>query len=619
MKKARILFISPLPPPVHGAAMVSRQIKESRLVNETFDCDFVNISTSRHLKEIRKSGPVLGLKKALRFTSAFFLTVFKLVFRRPDLCCLAITCHGISFLKDAPFVLLCKLAGCKVVIHQHNKGMSAYVDRPLYRFLLPLVYRNTKVMLLSERLYPDIERVVDREQLLICHNGIPALDNIPYKEQNVRKELSPGQETEAAHILFLSNLIESKGVFVLLDALTILKDRGFSFICDFVGAESKEIDAETFVREVKKRSLEGMAVYHGSRYGSAKQEFFRKAAIFAFPTYEDCFPLVILEAMQYSLPVISTIEGGIPDMVKDGENGITVRPKDVQGLASAMAKLLDDKSLAKEMGHRARAIYEDLFTEEKFENNFIECLKKAMTHTLLRLKNLPLLHSRSDLHDLPEGKLLINTINAHSYNVAQEDAEFARALLASDVLLPDGAGVVKACRWIKASHAPAERCAGWDLFVHEMGKLRPGDKVMFFGSSEKVLALIREKAAKDYPGVEVLTFSPPFKSEFSEEDNTLMVKAINDADPDLLWIGMTAPKQEKWAHAHWNELDIHCHCGSIGAVFDFYAGTVKRAPLWWQEHSLEWLYRLLKEPRRMFRRYAFGNVKFIWNLLRYEN
>ena len=119
--------------------------------------------------------------------------------------------------------------------------------------------------------------------------------------------------------------------------------------------------------------------------------------------------------------------------------------------------------------------------------------------------------------------------------------------------------------------------------------------------------------------MEVLTFSPPFKSEFSEEDNTLMVKAINDADPDLLWIGMTAPKQEKWAHAHWNELDIHCHCGSIGAVFDFYAGTVKRAPLWWQEHSLEWLYRLLKEPRRMFRRYAFGNVKFIWNLLRYEN
>ena len=79
---------------------------------------------------------------------------------------------------------------------------------------------------------------------------------------------------------------------------------------------------------------------------------------------------------------------------------------------------------------------------------------------------------------------------------------------------------------------------------------------------------------------------------------------------------MTAPKQEKWAYAHFPQLDVRGHAGTIGAVFDFYAGTVKRAPRWWQEHSLEWLYRFLKEPRRMWRRYLVGNVLFLWNVLR---
>lgn len=135
-------------------------------------------------------------------------------------------------------------------------------------------------------------------------------------------------------------------------------------------------------------------------------------------------------------------------------------------------------------------------------------------------------------------------------------------------------------------------------------------------SSEKVLSLIREKAAVDYPNLEAVTYSPPYKPEFSEEDNRAIIKAINDADPDLLWIGMTAPKQEKWTYSHWNELNIHCHVGTIGAVFDFYAGTAKRAPKWWQEHSLEWQYRLCIEPKRMWRRYVLGNPLFLWNIMK---
>ena len=248
-----------------------------------------------------------------------------------------------------------------------------------------------------------------------------------------------------------------------------------------------------------------------------------------------------------------------------------------------------------------------------------------------KLKELIICGSRADLASVANGKKIINTINAHSYNTALKDELFAEALINGDVLIPDGASIVMACKLLRAKSRPTERIAGWDLFEFEMGKLNGNDdgnvdglgfsverrgkkRVMFMGSSEKVLALIRERAAVDYPNLEVVTFSPPYKPEFTDEDNAEMIKAINDANPDLLWIGMTAPKQEKWTYMHWNELNINCHVGTIGAVFDFYAGTMKRAPLWWQEHSLEWFYRLLKEPKRMWRRYLVGNVLFLWNV-----
>lgn len=243
------------------------------------------------------------------------------------------------------------------------------------------------------------------------------------------------------------------------------------------------------------------------------------------------------------------------------------------------------------------------------------------------LKSLEIFDSKAELASLPEGKLLINTINAHSYNTARKDSLFAEALTNGDVLLPDGVSIVMACKWIKAKSLPKERIAGWDLFAFEMEKLERESEelrtkseeskiVMFMGSSQKVLDLIVKRAAEVYPHLKVVTYSPPYKPEFTDEDNKAIIDAIHAANPDLLWIGMTAPKQEKWTYSHWKELNIHCHVGSIGAVFDFFAGTMKRAPMWWQDHGLEWLYRLLKEPKRMWRRYIIGNALFLWNMVK---
>ena len=152
-----------------------------------------------------------------------------------------------------------------------------------------------------------------------------------------------------------------------------------------------------------------------------------------------------------------------------------------------------------------------------------------------------------------------------------KDAAFAEALIKGDVLIPDGASIVMACRWLKAKSQPKERIAGWDLFEFEMNRLnQTGGKCFFMGSSEKVLALIKEKSKVVYPNIQIESYSPPYKPEFSDEDNRKIIEAINQANPDLLWIGMTAPKQEKWTYQHWKDLKVNCHVGNIGAVFDFF-------------------------------------------------
>lgn len=235
----------------------------------------------------------------------------------------------------------------------------------------------------------------------------------------------------------------------------------------------------------------------------------------------------------------------------------------------------------------------------------------------MKIKDLTLVRSRTEMDRWPAGKFLINTVNAHSFVVAQKDPVFADALLQSDALLPDGISIVNACRWLKTENAPDEKIAGADLFAYEMEKLNEeGGTCFFLGSSPATLARIEEKAKYTYPNIRVITYSPPYKAVFTAEESLSMVSAVNAADPDLLWVGMTAPKQEKWLHTHWPELDIHCHAGAVGAVFDFFAGTVERAPQKWIDLGLEWLYRFLKEPRRTWRRYLIDNPRFLGLVLK---
>lgn len=370
--KSKILFILHLPPPVHGAAMVGKYIHDSESVNSKFDCHYINLTTASSLEDIGQVG-WHKIKAFLHLLQEIRRSVKKV---KPDLVYVTPNAKGGAFYKDFVVVMMLKRMGCRVVVHYHNKGVATRQERWLDNWLYRRFFQDLKVILLAEALYVDVRKYVKREDVFVCPNGIP----LGHEKGLLECEKYPNT---IPHILFLSNLLVDKGVLVLLDALKGLKDKGCFFVCNFVGGETADIDAKRFVAEVDRRGLNEMAFYKGKKYGQDKDEEFEGADLFVFPTFyhNECFPLVLLEAMQRGLPCISTNEGGISGIIKDGENGFIVGRKDVHSLADKIETLLTDKELRTRMGRNGMDKFRKEFTLEVFEKRFVEILSQVSTNS----------------------------------------------------------------------------------------------------------------------------------------------------------------------------------------------------------------------------------------------
>jgi N-acetylglucosaminyldiphosphoundecaprenol N-acetyl-beta-D-mannosaminyltransferase len=220
----------------------------------------------------------------------------------------------------------------------------------------------------------------------------------------------------------------------------------------------------------------------------------------------------------------------------------------------------------------------------------------------------------SSLDNLPKKQqTIVHTINQYSFCVAENDPEFKKALLTANVLLPDGIAIVHAVKFLNGEKI--NKIAGADIHEYCLKKLnKENGKCFYLGASDNTLEKIKAKITLEYPNVKVETFSPPFKPQFRGAENAEMINKVNTFKPDVLFIGMTAPKQEKWATANRDQLDAQLIC-SIGAVFDFYAGTVQRPSEIWINLGLEWLGRLVKEPKRMWKRYLYYGPVFLAAIL----
>jgi len=202
--------------------------------------------------------------------------------------------------------------------------------------------------------------------------------------------------------------------------------------------------------------------------------------------------------------------------------------------------------------------------------------------------------------------------NPHSLVVARSDQQFRAALDGASAIVADGVG----CQWAAtlSGVSVGPRITGMNFFLSIMQALdHSGGRAFFFGSRDEVLLKLAERVKSNFPQVEVASLAPPF-GPWSEAENLAMIDKIRDFAPDVLWVGMTAPKQEKWVAANAAKLAIPV-IGSIGAVFDYYAGVTNRAPQWICDLGLEWLYRLPREPKRLWRRTFVSAPLFLWYVL----
>ena len=346
---------------MHGASLVGEAIRGSTRVNEMFDCRYINLSTSESIADIgrwslRKLRTMTSLRRRVRRALSEF---------RPDWVYMTPAARGLGFKKDYLLARMIKRRGFKLVVHFHNKGVASASD-PLSRLLYRDFFRGVSVIQLSRTLYPDIREYVAPEQVYVCPNGI----------MDTAASFALRRDNPVCHILYLSHLQVAKGILDLLDACRILREAGGRFVLDIAGGPSGEISPERLSDEISSRGLTDVCNCLGWVDGPSKEQAFRQADIFVFPTQYEAFGLVALEAMMYRLPVVATDEGSLREIVADGESGLIVPRCDASALAEALGRLLSDAPLRERMGAAGRARFEQSFTEEAFLQRFVEILRQ---------------------------------------------------------------------------------------------------------------------------------------------------------------------------------------------------------------------------------------------------
>ena len=374
ISKVKILFILHLPPPIHGASIVGEYIKNSNQINSVFECKYINLTIAQCLEDVGKG----GIRKLKLFKRKLNEIKDSIKDFNPDWIYITPNSAGGAFYKDYVIVQKCKKWGNgNIILHFHNKGVKTREKRLFDNYLYKRFFNKTKVILLGKSLYEDINKYVQIENVRFCPNGIPEVKCESQKEKK--------QHNEVPHILWLSNIMLSKGLLEYLKALHLLKKRGLLFVADFVGGITSQISERQFNDYIREYDLEDCVIYHGKKYGDDKAVFFKNASVFVLPSYTEAFPLTILEAMQYNLPILATNVGGVSDAVTAGVNGILIggsepimtndyRPNPYE-IEKALEKILDDEDLRQGMGKNSRKKYVEEFTLGKFEYNFVSALK----------------------------------------------------------------------------------------------------------------------------------------------------------------------------------------------------------------------------------------------------
>jgi glycosyltransferase involved in cell wall biosynthesis len=362
MKK--ILFLAQLPPPVHGASIANKLLIDSGLISQHYECKHIDIGAAGKIEDIGKFslGKLPGIARTM-------VRIFRNLFNfRPHLVYLSLSPSGFAFYRDVVFVHLIRLFRPELVFHLHGKGLRRNAENSrLFRRLSKSIFKNSHVIFLTEGLRSDAAGLPYKSSYIVNY-GFPEGPVTP----RVARE-----GNEAIEILYLSNYVRTKGVLDLVDALEIVAHTHSHFSVSLAG-KPYDISLEFLENYVREKGLADRVRVCGPKYDGDKVELLENADIFVLPTYyeNEAFPLSILEAMKFGLPVISTYEGGIPDMITEGVDGRLFPGRDITALARQIEYLLDHPEERRSLGEAARRKFLERFTVATFERNMLQVFER---------------------------------------------------------------------------------------------------------------------------------------------------------------------------------------------------------------------------------------------------
>lgn len=363
----RILILAHLPPPIHGVTVINDILVKSKILQGRFQLDVIPMRFAREFSDIGSLRP----SKFLAMAGVALRLAWHLAFRRPDAVYMTPTPTGMSFVRDASFATIMNLFGVRKIFHLHGKGVRKFYDgSTFYRLLYRWVFRGARIIHLSERLAGDVKGIVADDHIHIVANGIDG--------PTVAIDRGTPSDGETPTLLYLSNILTNKGVFVLLDALKLLAADSLAFRANLAGAPGDTATMAAFKDVREQPELRDRVTYAGIVIGDEKDRLFRSADIFVMPTLFDAFPLVALEAMAYSLPVVCSEEGSLPDIVRDGETGVLVEKGKADDLAAALKPLLVDSARRRKMGEAGFRRYTENFTVAQLEANLADTLDDCL-------------------------------------------------------------------------------------------------------------------------------------------------------------------------------------------------------------------------------------------------
>ncbi|MDR0606119.1 MAG: glycosyltransferase [Bacteroidales bacterium] len=360
-QRPKVLCIIQLPPPVHGVCIMNMYVQNSRLLNENFCMDTLAL----HYVKSGDDLGVISIRKLWLIIKYNVILLLKLLKNNYDLVYFTIVPCGISFYRDLLMVALIKIFPVKLVYHLHGKGIKDHYKKQ--KRIYDFAYKNVDVIVLANALKGDVFFL--KNEPYTVNNGI----EVRQKSFEIKQE-----ERDITGLLYLSNFVKTKGVLDLLEATIILKNKGLKFHLQLIGQYRGELTESFFKEYINKNDLQNYVEIVGPVFGDEKDCYFANNDIFIFPTYNEAFSLVLLEAMQFGLPCISTYTGGIPEIIENNITGFLVEQRDIEDIANKLEILINDKELRIQMGEAGRKRFYERFTLELFEKNLANTFHKII-------------------------------------------------------------------------------------------------------------------------------------------------------------------------------------------------------------------------------------------------